>query len=181
MKNQVNIPNNTGLIKIYTNGSSSVSSAISALLQSLITESDMSSKLFRKIPSNVSEKINYNNALTFTTIFDHWYANSNIIENAIFAIDKEIPKGKESIYLSVQRIYRKTINNLGYCDALTGEPKIELIKENSKIIFETILNSLLEKIANSSNAPEYCEHIEIGTDLLLAHLFIECLIFETLP
>lgn len=179
MTKTIIVERNAGNINIGDSAEHKIESAINELLKNLAQKPLKYERNFRRPPIETIQKIQHNNLVNKSRVIKQYQEYSETIELAYIDIDSIIPFGKDIIFRNLNDLYYAALDELKI-DCLTEPPSIEKIKKNSDFILDYIIQKLKNASFESSNGPTLKEHIEQGVNVIVAHAFIECIIFESL-
>lgn len=177
MTKTINIEHNAGNINIGDSFEYKTESAINELLKNLASRPFKHQTSFRRQPTQTIVKIKHNNLVNKTHVFRQYQEYSETIESAYIDIDSIIPFGKSTILRNLSDLYYAALDELDI-DCLTSSPDIAKIKHHSNFILEYVIQKLKNSSFESSNGPSFKEHVEQGINVVVAHAFIECIIFD---
>lgn len=178
MSKTVNIENNAGNVYIGPSPECRVDSVVNELLKQLASQPFHFQCGQRKAPSATILKIEHNHIQTKKYIIRQYLNHSSGIEAAYNGIDSVIPFGKQIVLQSLNDLYYAALDHVGI-EHLTGDIDIGTVRKNSEFILDFIIQKLRNFAFESKNSLNLKEQIETGINVIVAHAFIECVIFET--
>lgn len=177
MNKQVIIHQNAGNVYLGQSPEYEVDSAINELLNQLANKPFMFQRKQRRPPAVTVVKIQHNQIASKSQLIKQYLDHSETIELAYIDIDKIVPFGKQIILQNLNDLYYAALDELSI-DYLCDEVNILEVRENSEFILDYIIQKLKNSAFESKNTPSYKEQIELGVNVVVAHAFIECVIFE---
>jgi hypothetical protein len=180
MMKQVVVERNSGNIYVGDAPEYRVDSVVNELLKQLASKPFQFQRISRKAPASTIAKIQHNHITTQKYIIKQYLDHSASIEAAYAGIDAIIPFGKQIILTSLNDLYFEALDAVGI-DYLDGEIEIDAVRENSDFILGFVIRRLKNSAFESKNILSHKEPIESGINVVVAHAFIECVIFETPP
>lgn len=177
MSKIINIGKNAGNLYIGEAPEYKVGSAINELLNILAERPFQFSRIRRIAPASTLEKINHNKIQSKRFIIKQYLDHSAAIEAAYLGINSIIPFGRDIILQNLHDLYLSCLDDLGI-DYLCGEVDIEGVRGGADYILESIIQKLKNTVFETKNSPSLREQIEQGVNVVVAHAFIECVIFE---
>ncbi|MBA5685920.1 hypothetical protein [Rugamonas apoptosis] len=177
MTKTVSIAQNIGNVYIGDSPEYKVNSAINELLNALASTPFQFGSSPRKAPSATIAKIEHNHIQSRRHIIRQYLEQSAAIEAAYRGIDSVIPFGKQTVLLNLRNLYFAALDNIGV-DYLGGEIELEKLRENAVLVLDFIILKLKNLAIESKNQNCVKEQIEQGINVVVAHAFIECIIFE---
>lgn len=176
MQKQVLIEKNFGNLNIGDAPEYQINSVINKLLIDLAATPFRFERRNRNVPVSAVRKIEYNNIRSNKHIIHQYIDHSTVVEDAYARIDAMTPYGRDTILRNLNDLYYKCLDLLGveYFESID----IEQVRENSDHILSYIVNQLKNFAYESKNVPSMREHVEQGVNVVVAHAFLECIIFE---
>lgn len=178
MSRTVNIEKNAGNVYIGPPPECRVDSVVNELLKKLADEPFYFQCGQRKAPSSTILKIEHNHIQSKKYIIRQYLNHSSGVENAYNGIDSEIPFGKKIILQNLNDLYYAALDSVGV-EHLGDDIDVGAVRENSEFILDFIIQKLRNLAFESKNSLTLREQIETGINVIVAHAFIECVIFET--
>lgn len=154
-----------------------VNSAINELLMKLASQPFMFQRLARKPPAKTVAKIQYNKIQAKQHIIKQYMDHSAAIEAAYRGIDSVIPFGEQIVLQNLNDLYCAALDNVGI-DYFSPVVDMTAIRENSEYILDFVIQKLRNSAYESKNILQIKEQIDQGINVVVAHAFIECIIFE---
>jgi hypothetical protein len=179
MMKQVVVENNAGNIYVGDSPEYRVDSVINELLKELASRPFQFQRIHRKVPASTIEKMRHNE-IASQYIIKQYLDHSAAVEAAYLGIDEVVPFGKQIILESLNSLYYAALDGVGI-DYLEGDIDIIAVREHSEYILNFVIQKLRNSAFESKNLPSHKEPIEKGINVIVAHAFIECVIFETPP
>lgn len=177
MTKNITIENNAGNVYIGESPEFKVNSAINVLLNDLASTPFKFQRVQRTAPPKTIVKIQHNGIQSRKYIIKQYMDHSAAIEAAYEGIDSVILFGKQIVLQNLNDLYFSALDSVDI-DYLFGEIDIDAIRENAIFILDFIIQKLKNTAFESKNAIEIKEQIEKGVNVIVAHAFIECIIFE---
>jgi hypothetical protein len=154
-----------------------VNSAINILLNGLASTPFLFNRSQRMAPAATITKIQHNKIQSKKHIIKQYLEQSAAIEAAYHGIDSVIPFGKQTVLRNLNDLYCAALDSVGI-DYLSGEVDMTALRENAEFILEFIIQKLRNVAFESKNIMCLKEQIDQGINVIVAHAFIECVIFE---
>lgn len=173
----ITIQNNSGNTYIGDSPEYKVDSVINELLIKLASKPFVFQRTQRSQPAATIVKINHNQMQGKSHIIKQYSTHSEKIESAYADIDSIIAFGKQIIFQNLSDLYFNALDQLGI-EYMSGSIDIESIRKNSNFILDCIIQKLRNAALESKNTPNFIEQINQGVNVVVAHAFIECIIFE---
>jgi hypothetical protein len=177
MTKTVNIENNAGNVYIGESPEYKVNSAINELLNGLASTPFKFQRSDRKAPAKTIVKIQHNRIQSKNHIIKQYMDHSAAIEAAYEGIDSVILFGKQIVLQNLHDLYYAGLDSVGI-DYLVGEIDMDALRENAEYILDFVIQKLRNSAFESKNSLSFKEQIEQGINVIVAHAFIECVIFE---
>lgn len=177
MTKTVNIGNNAGNVYIGESPEFKVNSAINVLLNGLASTPFKFQRSVRTAPATTIIKIQHNRIQSRKHIIKQYMDHSAAIEAAYEGIDSVILFGKQIVLQNLNDLYFAALDSVGI-DYFSGEIDIDAVRENAEFILDFVIQKLRNTAVESKNTLNIKEQIEKGINVIVAHAFIECVIFE---
>lgn len=177
MTKTVNIEHVVGNVHVGESPEYKVNSAINELLMKLASSPFIFQRLTRRAPATTVAKIQYNQIQAKQYIIKQYMDHSAAIEAAYRGIDSVIPFGEQIVLRSLNDLYFSALDNVGI-DYLSADVDIAAVRENAEYILDFVILKLRNSAYESRNILQLKEQIDQGINVVVAHAFIECIIFE---
>lgn len=177
MNKTVNIGGVIGNVLVGDSPEYQVNSAINELLMGLASQPFQFQRAIRRPPARTVAKIQHNQIQSKQSIIKQYMDHSAAVEAAYKGIDSIIPFGSQIILQNLNDLYFAALDHVGI-EYLSKEIEITQIREHAIPILDFIILKLRNSSFESKNTPEVKELIEQGINVIVAHAFIECIIFE---
>lgn len=178
MTKTVNIEKNAGNVYIGDFPEHWINSAINELLGKLASTPFQFQRTQRRAPTATIVKIQHNQIQTKKYIIKQYLDYSAAIETAYKGIDSIVPFGKQIVLQNLNDLYCAALDSVGI-DYLEGDIDMDALRQNAEFILDFVIQNLRNSAFESKNALSIKEQIEKGINVIVAHAFIECVIFET--
>jgi|SRR5450830_270410 len=173
----VNIENVAGNVHIGDSPEYQVNSAINELLLGLAQQPFVFQQIRRRPPASALAKIQFNQLQGRQYIIKQYMDYSAAIEVAYKGIDSVIPFGEQIVLRNLNDLYFAALDACEI-EYMCGEVDVILVRENSTFIVDFIIAKLRNYAFESKNSLGVKEMIDQGINVIVAHAFIECIIFE---
>lgn len=165
---------------IYQLQSSSYSSKINILLESLIEEDDNQIDPPNALTAEADEKLDFNNIGHYREDIEEFSAQLSIVEEKIDAIDGQIPGSKARILKAIHQHYKNQKRELliekNICHGDKERTIIE-IRKNSDYILNEISKKIIEH-AKPDLIDKDIETMREVSNIVLCYGFVNCKILE---
>ena len=168
---------NTGPIDIK-NEKKIVRPSILGKLVEIIATSDPEPIDLKRKPSEIEDKINFNNLKTHRWLVTEYIDNSCLIDGSIDQLNKMINNGALKFKRQMKLFYKKALADFGIC---TFPLDLEKLKNQSDNVVERVMKLSNEFVRSSSDLQEgyFDEDIEFGIALITSYSIIECVVLES--
>lgn len=173
----VNIEHVVGNVHVGESPEYQVNSAINELLMKLASRPFIFQRLTRKPPAKTLAKIQYNKIQSKQYIIKQYLDHSAAIEADYKGIDSIIPFGEQIVLQNLNDLYCAALDNVGI-DYLAADVDMNAVRNNAEYILDFLIQKLRNSAYESKNTPQLKEQIDQGINVIVAHAFIECIIFE---
>lgn len=176
----INVEKNFGGIHYYQNIASNPSylaEIVNALTKLKLDELSNENNI---IAFDIQEKIEYNNVNIYKYIIEDYSYYSTFISDTYSAISEIKPNCRDKIMKIINVEYRKIKAGLLAETNPSKKSKVNLIKEHSDFIIESVIKSLKSRLYESSNLKKevHLEDIYIALEIIVGDAFINCKILE---
>jgi hypothetical protein len=177
MNKIVTIERNSGNTYIGEYPEYKVASVINELLKQLASKPFIFRRSQRMPPAATIVKIKHNQIQSKSHVIKQYLDHSAAIESAYIDIDSIVAFGKEIILQNLSDLYFAALDELNI-EYILGCLDVAAVRDNSEFILDFIIQKLKNSVYESSNVPGLKEQIDRGVNVVVAHAFIECVIFE---
>lgn len=177
MTKTVSIEHVVGNVHIGDSPEYQVNPAINELLMKLASRPFIFQRLTRKPPPTTVAKIQHNKIQAKQSIIKQYMDHSAAIEAAYRGIDSVIPFGEQIVLQNLNDLYCAALDNVGI-DYFASPVDMGAVRDNAEYILDFVIQKLRNSAYESKNMLQLKEQIEQGINVVVAHAFIECIIFE---
>lgn len=170
---------NNGVININTSLQPSPS-LLYPVIKAMAELDDSSYNSVSKInyPFKPEDKLDFNAVIKYKEIFTEYAIYYTMCSNIMEKLDNVKTGTKKKILTHIKTIYMVVKGALLKEKQVAGLSDIEIIKQNSDSIIDSIYNEVYNIVVSSSNGHISMEEITIGIMCFLCYSFLECKILE---
>jgi hypothetical protein len=130
-------------------------------------------------PFDTEEKINYNCVIQYREIIEMYSTYYTICDNIMNILDNSNSGSKEKILFCVLTWYRQSKGRVILSLKDSGDTTIQIVRNNSDFIFETVMEKINQELSNSDNFSDASiEELTIGLMCFTCYCFMKCKILE---
>lgn len=138
---------------------------------------------------DIEGKIDFNDVIKYRSRIEEFYLYNNMIEKSYQALNEKMPAAREKSLNRINRYYRDCIGDLQIeykaylkeikCKEEKDDAFLKIIKDNS----DEIIRCVIEHVKNTcikalNSASVSIEEIEMHSEYIVFHAFVECKVLE---
>lgn len=138
---------------------------------------------------DIEEKINFNDVIKYRSRIEEYYLYNPMIEKSYQALNEKMPAAREKSLSRINRYYRDCIGDLKVknkavlklidCNVQRNLAELQIIKDNSDEIISCVIGNIKNTCISALNAATVSiEEIEMHSEYIVFHAFIECKVLE---
>lgn len=138
---------------------------------------------------DIEGKIDFNDVIKYRSRIEDFYLYNNMIEKSYQALNEKMPAAREKSLNRINRYYRDCIGDLEIvnkeslkeikCKTEKNKAFSQIIKDNSDEIISYVIEHVKKTCISALNATAVSiEEIEMHTEYIVFHAFVECKVLE---
>ncbi|EKQ6337256.1 hypothetical protein [Pseudomonas aeruginosa] len=174
---QVQFDGNQGAVTIINDTKSVPRPSILGRLVEIIALGDCDSRSLDRLPSEIEEKIDFNDLKRCRWVVDQYVESSILIGESVKELNRTILNGGTKLKRQMNNFYK---TSLAKFSVLGRTFNLTKLRECSDDIVMDVIQQTKEYVKSSSSLMEgyYAEDIDFGVNLIVSFAIIECVVLE---
>lgn len=138
---------------------------------------------------DIEDKIDFNDVIKYRSRIEEYYLYNTMIEKSYQALNEKMPAAREKSLNRINRYYRDCIGDLKLknkealkkidCKIKRASVELQIIKNNSDEIISCVIEHIKNTCITALNADAVSiEEIEMHSEYIVFHAFVECKVLE---